>query len=84
MRLLHRRHYTSATEYVNGSPHTLRTVLGMIDLDLVAQVVDEDAGIASRRREQGEGKGGVKRRGPLGEETFSTRYCTTGTVTYLL
>ena len=47
---------------------------GMIDLDLIAQAVDEDAGIASGRREQGEGKGGVKRRGPPCERTFSTRY----------
>ncbi|KAF8268554.1 hypothetical protein EI94DRAFT_1778532 [Lactarius quietus] len=62
VRLPHRRHYTPATEYVNGPPHTLRAVPSMIDLDLaVAQVVDEDAGVASGRRERSEGA--VKRRG---------------------
>ena len=51
VRLLHRRHYTLATEYVNGPPHTLRVVPSMIDRDLtVAQVVDEDAGVASGAR----------------------------------
>ncbi|KAH9047522.1 hypothetical protein EDB83DRAFT_2523175 [Lactarius deliciosus] len=45
VRLPHRRHYTPATEYVYGPPHTLRAVPSMIDLDLsVAEVVDEDAG----------------------------------------
>ena len=64
VRLPHRRHYTPATEYVNGPPHTLRAVPSMIDLDLtVSQVVDEDAGVASGRRERGEGEGAVKRRG---------------------
>ena len=33
-RLPHWRHYTPATGYVNSSPHTLRSVLSMIDLDL--------------------------------------------------
>jgi hypothetical protein len=62
VRLPHRRHYTPATEYVNGPPHTLRAVPSMIDLDLtVAQVEDEDAGVASGRRERSEGT--VKRRG---------------------
>jgi hypothetical protein len=64
VRLPHRRHYTPATEYVNGPPHTLRAVPSMIDLDLtVSQVVDEDedAGVASGRR--GRSEGAVKRRG---------------------
>ena len=62
VRLPHRRHYTPATEYVNGPPHTLRAVPSMIDLDLtVSQVVDEDAGVASGRR--GRGEGAIKRRG---------------------
>lgn len=34
VRLPHWRHYTPATGYVNSSPHMLRSVLGMIDLDL--------------------------------------------------
>ncbi|KAH9005584.1 hypothetical protein EDB86DRAFT_3098618 [Lactarius hatsudake] len=62
VRLPHRRHYTPATEYVHGPPHTLRAVPSMIDLDLaVAEVVDEDAGVASGRR--GRSSGAVKRRG---------------------
>ncbi|KAH9047514.1 hypothetical protein EDB83DRAFT_2677071 [Lactarius deliciosus] len=62
VRLPHRRHYTPATEYVHGPPHTLRAVPSMIDLDLsVAEVVDEDAGVASGRR--GRSSGTVKRRG---------------------
>lgn len=62
VRLPHRRHYTPATEYVNGPPHTLRAVPSMIDLHLaVAQVADEDAGVASGRR--GRSEGAVKRRG---------------------
>lgn len=61
VRLPHRRHYTPATEYVNGPPHTLRAVPSMIDLDLaVAEVVDEDAGVASGPRRS---EGAVKRRG---------------------
>jgi hypothetical protein len=32
--LPHRRHYTPATEYVNGPPHTLRAMPSMIVLDL--------------------------------------------------
>ncbi|KAN0128191.1 hypothetical protein V8E53_013957 [Lactarius tabidus] len=48
--------------YLNAPPHTLRAVPSMTDLDLaVAQVVDEDAGVASRR--QGRSEGAVKRRG---------------------
>ncbi|KAH9171776.1 hypothetical protein EDB89DRAFT_2229826 [Lactarius sanguifluus] len=50
VRLPHRRHYTPATEYVHGPPHTLRAVPSLIDLDLsVAEVVNEDAGVASGR-----------------------------------
>jgi hypothetical protein len=42
MRLPHRRHYTPATEYSRGPPHTLRAVLSMIDLDTaMTEVVDE-------------------------------------------
>ena len=58
VRLPHRRHYTPATEYVNGPPHTLRAVPSMIDLDL-AQVVGEDAGVTSGLRRS---EGAVKRR----------------------
>ena len=49
--LPHRCQYTPAMEYVNGPLHTLRVVPSMIDLDLtVAQVVDEDAGVAGGAR----------------------------------
>ncbi|KAI9462865.1 hypothetical protein BJY52DRAFT_116203 [Lactarius psammicola] len=66
VRLPHRRHYTPATEYVHGPPHTLRAVPSMIDLDLaVAEVVNEDAGVASGRR--GRSDGVVKRRGSPSE-----------------
>lgn len=66
VRLPHRRHYTPATEYVHGPPHTLRAVPSMIDLDLaVAGVADEDAGVASGRR--GRSQGAVKRRGSPSE-----------------
>ena len=66
VRLPHRRHYTPATEYMHGPPHTLRAVPSMIDLDLaVAELVDEDTGIASGRRERSEGA--VKRRGSPSE-----------------
>ncbi|KAH9162880.1 hypothetical protein EDB89DRAFT_2234505 [Lactarius sanguifluus] len=59
VRLPHRRHYTPATEYVHGPPHTLRAVPSLIDLDLsVAEVVNEDAGVASGRR--GRSSGAVK------------------------
>ncbi|KAH9047509.1 CHAT domain-containing protein [Lactarius deliciosus] len=62
VRLPHRRHYTPATEYVHGPPHTLRAMPSMIDLDLsVAEVVNEDAGVASGRC--GRSPGAVKRRG---------------------
>ncbi|KAH9047528.1 hypothetical protein EDB83DRAFT_2677080 [Lactarius deliciosus] len=60
VRLPQRRHYTSATEYMHGPPHTLRAVPGMIDLNLaVAEVVDRDAGVASGRR--GRSFGAVER-----------------------
>lgn len=66
VRLPHRRHYTPATEYVNGPPHTLRAVPSMIDLDLtVSELVDEDAGVASGRR--GRSEGAIKRRGSPSE-----------------
>ncbi|KAI0253432.1 hypothetical protein BJV78DRAFT_1302210 [Lactifluus subvellereus] len=62
VRLPHRRHYTPATEYSHGPPHTLRAVPSMIDLDLAtAAVVDESSGVASAPRERGVGT--VKRRG---------------------
>ncbi|KAH9983798.1 hypothetical protein BJV74DRAFT_980251 [Russula compacta] len=70
VRLPHRRHYTPATEYSRGPPHTLRAVPSMIDLDLaMAEVVDDEGsgGVASGR--EGRGAGGgitgavVKRRG---------------------
>ncbi|KAH9164548.1 hypothetical protein EDB89DRAFT_408995 [Lactarius sanguifluus] len=66
VRLLHRRHYTPATEYVHGLPHTLRAVPSMIDLGFsVAEAVDEDASVASERR--GWSSGAVKwRRSPSG------------------
>jgi dihydrosphingosine 1-phosphate phosphatase len=67
VRLPHRRHYTPATEYSRGPPHTLRAVPSMIDLGLaVADAVDEgNGGIASGRegRTAGRGAGGFKRRG---------------------
>jgi len=67
VRLPHRRHYTPATEYSRGPPHTLRAVPSMIDLDLaMAEVVDEGSGgIASGRegRTAGAGTGAFKRRG---------------------
>jgi hypothetical protein len=45
VRLPHRRHYTHATEYSRGLPHTHRAVLSMIDLDLaMAEVIDEARG----------------------------------------
>ncbi|KAH9025946.1 CHAT domain-containing protein [Lactarius pseudohatsudake] len=51
-----------ASPYVHGPPHTLRAVPSMIDLDMsVAEVVNEDAGVASGRR--GRSSGVVKRRG---------------------
>lgn len=61
VRLPHRRHYTPATEYSHGPPHTLRTVPSMIDLDLaMAGVVEESSGVASGRERD---VGAVKRRG---------------------
>jgi len=50
MRLPHRRHYSLATEYSRGPPHTLRAVPSMIDLDLaMVEVVDEAGGVTSGR-----------------------------------
>ena len=67
VRLPHRRHYTPATEYSHGPPHTLRAVPSMIDLDLsMTEIVDEDSGgIASGRegRTAGVGTSAFKRRG---------------------
>jgi membrane-associated phospholipid phosphatase len=72
VRLPHRRHYTPATEYSRGPPHTLRAVPSMIDLDLaVAELVDEDSGgVASGRegRTAGVGAGAFKRRGLPSED----------------
>lgn len=66
VRLPHRRHYTPATEYSHGPPHTLRAVPSMIDLDLtVTEIVDgDDGGFASGRegRTAGVGAGTFKRR----------------------
>jgi dihydrosphingosine 1-phosphate phosphatase len=62
VRLPHRRHYTPATEYSHGPPHTLRAVPSMIDLDLaMAEVIDETTGVASGPRERSQGA--IKRRG---------------------
>ncbi|KAH9055409.1 hypothetical protein EDB87DRAFT_1834231 [Lactarius vividus] len=62
VRLPHPRHYMPATEYVHGPLHTVRAVPNMIDLDLaVAEVVDEDGGVASGRR--GGSSGAIKRGG---------------------
>jgi hypothetical protein len=64
VRLPHRRHYTPATEYSRGPPHTLRAMPSMIDLDLaMAEVVDEDGGVASGREGRGASRRAVKRRG---------------------
>jgi hypothetical protein len=71
VRLPHRRHYTPATEYSRGPPHTLRAVPSMIDLDMaMAEVIDEGSGgIASGREGRtagagvGAGTGAFKRRG---------------------
>jgi len=64
VRLPHRRHYTPATEYSRGPPHTMRAVPSMIDLDLaMAEVVDEGGGVASGREGRSVGAGAVKRRG---------------------
>ncbi|KAH9020631.1 hypothetical protein EDB85DRAFT_2152955 [Lactarius pseudohatsudake] len=49
VRLPHRWHYTPATEYVHGPPHTLQAVPSMINLDLaVAEVANEDAGVQEK------------------------------------
>ncbi|KAI0259698.1 hypothetical protein BC834DRAFT_904558 [Gloeopeniophorella convolvens] len=67
VRLPHRRHYTPATEYSHGPPHTLRAVPSMIDLDLATgEVVD---GVASGLR--GRAAGAVKRRGAGGEKVVT-------------
>ena len=55
-RLPHRRHYTPATEYSRGPPHTLSAVPSVIDLDLAM------AEVASGREGRGAGTGAVKRR----------------------
>jgi len=72
VRLPHRRHYTPATEYSRGPPHTLRAVPSMIDLDLaVAEIVEGGSGgIASGRegRTAGVGAGAFKRRGLPSED----------------
>lgn len=63
VRLPHRRHYTPATEYSRGPPHTLRAVPSMVDLDLaMAKVTDEGGGGVASGRE-GPSVGVVKRRG---------------------
>ena len=78
VRLPHRRHYTPATEYVHGPPHTLRAVPSMIDLDLaVAELVDEDAGVASGRRERSDGA--LKRRGSPQEKAVVSEVSEKGT-----
>ncbi|KAH8992699.1 hypothetical protein EDB92DRAFT_1815843 [Lactarius akahatsu] len=83
VRLPHRRHYMPATEYVHGPPHTLRAVPSMIDLDLaVAEVVDEDAGVASGRRVRSSGV--VKRRGsPSGSVQEMQMVLLTNVVVYV-
>ena len=64
VRLPHRRHYTPATEYSHGPPHTLRAMPSMIDLDMtMAEVVDEAGGVTSGREGRFTGTGAVKRRG---------------------
>ncbi|KAI0062728.1 hypothetical protein BV25DRAFT_1803341 [Artomyces pyxidatus] len=65
IRLPNRRHYTPATEYVHGPPHSLRTIPSVIDLDLsMMETVDEDAGVASGRKTRAEARAqAVKRRG---------------------
>jgi len=74
VRLPHRRHYTPATEYSRGPPHTLRAMPSMIDLDLaMAQVVDEGSGGIASGREgrnpgQSAGTGAFKRRGLPSED----------------
>jgi len=51
VRLPHRRHYTPATEYSRGPPHTLRAVPSIIDLgSAIAEIVDE-AGVVTSGRE---------------------------------
>jgi len=55
VRLPHRRHYTPATEYSRGPPHTLSAVPSMIDLDLAMAE-------ASGREGRSGGTGAVKRR----------------------
>ena len=54
VRLPHRRHYTPATEYSRGPPHTLSAVPSMIDLDLTM------AEVASGREGRSGGTGAVK------------------------
>jgi len=67
--LPHRRHYTPATEYSHGPPHTLRAVPSMVDL---AQVVDEDSGgVASGRAGRTTNEGTIKRRAPTEKSVLS-------------
>jgi hypothetical protein len=61
VRLPHRRHYTPATEYSHGPPHTLRAMPSMIDLALASVVDEGEDGMASGR--EGRTAGAVKRRG---------------------
>ena len=68
VRLPHRRHYTPATEYSHGPPHTLRAVPSMVDLAMAGVVDEGDGGIASGREEFNAGAVGTfKRRGLASE-----------------
>jgi len=71
VRLPHRHHYTPATEYSHGPPHTLRAVPSMVDLGLtIAEVVDEGSGgVASGRAGGTTNKGTIKRRGTPAEKS---------------
>jgi hypothetical protein len=75
VRLPHRRHYTPATEYSRGPPHTLRAVPSMIDLDLaMAEVIDEGrGGVASGREGPSALAGAIKRRGSPSDLTQEKR-----------
>ncbi|KAI0048889.1 hypothetical protein FA95DRAFT_1604846 [Auriscalpium vulgare] len=43
-----RRHYTAATDYVNGPPHNLRTIPSVIDLNLtVTESAEEDDAVTT-------------------------------------
>jgi dihydrosphingosine 1-phosphate phosphatase len=69
VRLPHRRHYTPATEYSRGPPHTLRAMPSMIDLAMAGVVDEGDGGIASGREGPNAGAvaGAFKRRGLASE-----------------